>query len=77
MNSWLWAAVVLITLLGVAHSVLGERYILVRLFRRTDLPKVLGSEEFTKRTLQFAWHLTSIAWWGMAALRRRGRSIGS
>ncbi|MFN0097432.1 MAG: hypothetical protein ACKVS7_02075 [Gemmatimonadaceae bacterium] len=68
MNSWLWAAVVLISLLGIAHSVLGERYILVRLFRRTDLPKVLGSEEFTRRTLRFAWHLTSIAWWGMAAL---------
>lgn len=68
MNGWLWIAVVLISLLGIAHSLLGERYILTRLFRRTDLPKVLGSEEFTKRTLRFAWHLTSVAWWGLAAL---------
>jgi hypothetical protein len=68
MNGWLWSAVVLISLLGIAHSVLGERYILSRLFRRADLPKVLGSEEFTKRTLRFAWHLTSVAWWGFAVL---------
>jgi hypothetical protein len=53
---------------GVAHSVLGERYILIRLFRRSDLPQLLGSTEFTTRTLRFAWHLTTIAWWGAAAL---------
>ncbi len=68
MNGWLWTAVVLISLLGLAHSVLGERYLLTRLFRREDLPKILGSAEFTKRTLRFAWHLTSVAWWGLSAL---------
>src|SRR5262249_33818149 len=54
--------------LGVAHSYLGERYILIRLFRRTDLPKLFGGTEFTVRTLRFAWHLTTVAWWGSAAL---------
>ena len=54
--------------IGVAHSVLGERYILMRLFRRDDLPKLFGSAAFTVRTLRFAWHLTTIAWWGFAAL---------
>ena len=54
--------------LGVAHSILGERYILIRLFRRADLPKLFGGTEFTSRTLRFAWHLTSVAWWGAAAL---------
>jgi len=54
--------------LGLVHSVLGERYILIRLFRRTDLPKLFGGTEFTARTLRFAWHLTSVAWWGSAAL---------
>ena len=53
---------------GIAHSVLGERYILIRLFRRDDLPKLFGGTEFTTRTLRFAWHLTTIAWWGAAAL---------
>jgi hypothetical protein len=54
--------------LGLAHSYLGERYILMRLFRRSDLPKLFGGTEFTVRTLRFAWHLTSVAWWGAAAL---------
>jgi hypothetical protein len=53
---------------GVAHSFLGERYILIRLFRRNNLPKLFGGTEFTVRTLRFAWHLTTIAWWGAAAL---------
>ncbi|MGH8129348.1 MAG: hypothetical protein ACRES3_00650 [Steroidobacteraceae bacterium] len=53
---------------GVAHSVLGEKYILMRLFRRPDLPKLFGDSTFTTRTLRFAWHLTTIAWWGFAAM---------
>lgn len=55
-------------LLGLAHSVLGERYILVRLFRRDNLPVLFGSTEFTTRTLRFAWHITTILWWGFAVL---------
>jgi hypothetical protein len=53
---------------GIAHSFLGEKYILIRLFRRDDLPKLFGGTEFTVRTLRFAWHLTSVAWWGAGAL---------
>lgn len=55
-------------LLGLAHSVLGERFILIRLFRREDLPKLFGGTDFTRRTLRFAWHITTVAWWGLAAL---------
>lgn len=54
--------------LGIFHSVLGERYILVRLFRRPQLPKLFGSDVFTRRTLRFAWHLTTLAWFGLAAI---------
>ena len=68
MNPLLGTAATLAILTAGAHSYLGERYLLVRLFRRTDLPKLLGGTEFTKRTLRFAWHLTSIAWLGFAAL---------
>lgn len=53
---------------GLAHSYLGERYILGRLFARAGLPKVLGSTAFTKGTLRFVWHLTTVAWWGLAYL---------
>jgi hypothetical protein len=68
MDPWLLSATVLATATGLAHSYLGERYILRRLFRRHNLPHLRGSDVFTKRTLRFAWHVTSIAWWGMAAL---------
>ena len=61
-------AALLIVALGLAHSALGERYILTRLFRRTDLPKIFGSEDFTRQTLRFAWHITTVAWFGIGAL---------
>ena len=61
-------AATLTCLLAIAHSFLGERYILVRLFRREGLPRLFGGTEFTKRTLRFAWHLTSVAWLGLAAV---------
>ena len=64
----LYVAATLVVALGVAHSWLGERYILTRLFRRGDLPKLLGSADFTAQTLRFAWHITTVAWLGFAAL---------
>lgn len=68
MNVLLLVAAILVVLLGAAHSYLGERYILIRLFRRADLPQLFGSDVFTKRTLRFAWHLTTVAWLGLSAL---------
>lgn len=61
-------AATLAIFIGVAHSYLGERYILIRLFKKDDLPKLFGSDWFTKRVLRFAWHLTTVAWWGFAAI---------
>lgn len=63
-----YLASILLLTIGIAHSYLGERYILIRLFRRKDLPKLFGGDEFTKNTLRFAWHLTTVAWWGFAAI---------
>ena len=68
MEMSLFIAAILAMAIGVAHSILGERYILMRLFKRPDLPHLFGSPEFTVRTLRFAWHITSIAWWGLAAI---------
>ncbi len=62
----LLAAALLSVFIGLAHSVLGEKYILRRLFRR-PLPKLLGGEEFTRKTIRFAWHVTTLAWFGFAA----------
>jgi len=58
----------LLILIGLVHSYLGEKYLLIRLFKRDNLPKLLGSDWFTKRVLRFAWHLTTLAWWGFAAI---------
>lgn len=61
-------AAIIMILTGLAHSYLGERFILIRLFKRDNLPKLLGTEDFTKNTLRFAWHITSITWFGIAAV---------
>jgi len=58
-------AIVLILIISFAHSYLGEKYIITRLLKR-DLPKLFGSDDFTKKTLRFAWHITTIAWLGFA-----------
>jgi hypothetical protein len=58
----------LVFLTGLAHSYLGERFILIRLFRVQQLPKLFGGTAFTVGTLRFAWHLTTVAWWGVAYL---------
>lgn len=68
MRTGILVAAALLASTAVAHSLLGERYILVRLFRRSDLPRLFGSDWFTRRTLRFAWHLTSVAWLGFAAV---------
>jgi hypothetical protein len=58
----------LLFLTGVAHSYLGERYILIRLFRRGNLPELMGGAEFTAGTLRFVWHLLTVVWWGVAVI---------
>lgn len=68
MKTGLLLAAALLVLTAAAHSFLGERYILMRLFRRENLPRLFGGDEFTKRTLRFAWHVTSLAWLGFAGL---------
>jgi hypothetical protein len=64
----LLTAALLIFVTGCAHSYLGERYILMRLFKRDGLPKLFGGTEFTVGTLRFAWHITTVAWWAIALL---------
>ncbi len=60
----LYTAAAVIVLLALAHSYLGERYLLIRLFKRAELPKLLGDTGFTKNTLRFVWHL--VTWLSVA-----------
>jgi hypothetical protein len=52
MNVPLVVATALAVSAGAAHSYLGERFILIPLFRRPDLPRFLGSERFTPAASQ-------------------------
>ncbi len=61
-------AAILCFAIGLIHSYLGERGILIRLLRSSEIPHLFGSDFFTKRTLRFAWHLTTLAWWGLGYL---------
>ena len=61
-------AAILCFVVGIIHSILGERYILMRLFRRDNIPRLFGSDYFTKGTLRFVWHITTFAWWGFGYL---------
>jgi hypothetical protein len=68
MESALYLAALLTVVTGIAHSVLGERYLLSRLLRRDDLPALSGNPRATARVLRLAWHVTSLAWLGLAAV---------
>lgn len=68
MQYFFYIAALLLIGVGLAHSYLGERYILIRLFRNGKIPKLFGGPEFTVNTLRFAWHITTIAWFGLAMM---------
>jgi hypothetical protein len=64
----LYLAAMLAVVAGVAHSYLGERYILSGLLRSPAVAKLFGHWDFTARTLRLAWHVTSVAWFGFATI---------
>jgi hypothetical protein len=56
-------AAVLAFLLGLGHSVLGERWIIGRLAQREDaLPRLFGGTTFTLRTLRFVTRGHHLSW---------------
>ena len=68
MKVMLLFAGVLSALIGIAHSVLGEKLVLGPLFERGDVPKLLGSTSFARHTLRFTWHLTTVLLLGIGAV---------
>jgi len=67
MNAYFLIAAILIFLMGLSHSIMGERFFLVRLFKREPLHH-FGDAVFINRTTRIAWHLTTVAWWNAAAI---------
>jgi hypothetical protein len=68
MNLALDIAAALVVVVTAAHSVLGERYLIGPLLRRGDLARVFGDARFAGGTLRVGWHITSIAWLGLAGV---------
>jgi len=61
-----WLSFTILTLIGLAHSALGEALLIGPLLR--DPSWRLGvSRPAADRILRFAWHLTTLAWVGLAA----------
>ncbi len=58
--------------LATLHSWLGERLLIGPLLAVEPWPAVPIGRTLGRRTLRFAWHLTSIAWLGLAALMLGG-----
>lgn len=61
-------AAALTVFIGLAHSYLGEKWLIGPILKMETLPFPRGSVTFAKQTLRFAWHITSLAWWGIAGL---------
>jgi len=68
MNVILLVAGLLSALIGIAHSMLGEKLVLRPLFERGEVPKLLGSTAFAHRTLRFTWHLTTVLLLGIGTV---------
>ena len=65
MNYLFVAAAAFLISIGIAHSFLGERLLIVPLFQEKSV-QLFSRKPYMKPVLRFAWHITSIAWWGLA-----------
>ncbi|ACL03644.1 conserved hypothetical protein [Desulfatibacillum aliphaticivorans] len=66
MSPLLITAAVLLVLIALAHSCLGERLLIGPLLKDPNVV-IFKRAPLTKNILRFAWHITTVAWWGMAA----------
>lgn len=63
----IWIAAALLALIAIAHSALGEKLIVGPLLAARELPVAIPRAA-ARRVIRFAWHLTSLAWLGLAAV---------
>lgn len=67
MNWYFVTSGLLLFAIALVHSILGEKF-LIQPLQHMKLDNLKIGQSFAKRTLRFAWHLTTIAWWGIGAL---------
>ncbi len=64
----MWTATTLLLSVALAHSVLGERFLLRPLIASAQWSLPALPRWYANRLVRFAWHLTTIAWMGLAAV---------
>ena len=67
-NLPLAAAAALTVFIGIVHSWLGEVRLITPMLAPGKRHSILEKSEFARRVIRFAWHITSLAWWGFAAI---------
>lgn len=67
MNPYLTTAASLMIIIGLIHSILGE-HLIVKPILALKLPNIKGGNFITRRTIRFAWHLTTLAVFGLAGV---------
>ena len=70
MNAWLLGAAALVFVIGLVHSLLGERMIFRHLRQRGFVPTAGAPvlREYQTRILWGAWHLVTLFGWALAAV---------
>jgi hypothetical protein len=67
-NAALLVAAILTIGVGAVHSWLGERRLIGPLLAPERRQGLLASSAFARQVLRFAWHVTTVAWWGIALI---------
>lgn len=67
MNVFFLTAAIMLSMLGIAHSILGEKLLLIPLSNEKSVV-LFRRRPYAVPVMRFAWHITSIAWWGMALI---------
>lgn len=65
MNITFLAVAIVLFILGIAHSIFGEKLLLMPMAKEKSVD-LFKQKPYMKSVMRFAWHITSIAWWGMA-----------
>ena len=61
-------AAALTVFVGIVHSWLGEVKIVAPLVAGPIRAPLMEKSAFARGVVRFAWHITTIAWWGFAAI---------
>tara|TARA_A100001391_G_scaffold14571_1_gene8390 strand:+ start:24 stop:395 length:372 start_codon:yes stop_codon:yes gene_type:complete len=61
-------AAALTVMIGLYHSLAGEQRLIRPLLALDTLPRLRGSTDFTRALIRTAWHITTLAWFGLAGI---------